>query len=68
MHQLELLLCVYRHHPDMYSKGEDVNPSCIPAASAYGVFISQLMRYSRACGSYQDFLNIGLLLTMKLLN
>jgi hypothetical protein len=27
-----------------------------------------LIRYSRACGSYQDFLDRGLLLTMKLLN
>jgi hypothetical protein len=30
--------------------------------------MSQLLRYSRACGSYQDFLNRGLLLTRKLLN
>jgi hypothetical protein len=27
--------------------------SNIPAAPAYGVNISQLIRYSRACGSYQ---------------
>ena len=40
----------------------------IPAAPAYGVYISQLIRYSRACGSYQDFLDRGLLLTKKLLN
>jgi len=42
--------------------------SNIPAAPAYGVYISQLVRYSRACGSYQDFLDRGLLLTRKLLN
>ena len=30
--------------------------SNIPAAPAYGVNISQLIRYSRACSSYQDFL------------
>ena len=36
--------------------------SNIPAAPAYGVFISQLIRYSRACGTYQDFLDKGLLL------
>ena len=42
--------------------------SNIPAAPAYGVYISQLIRYSRACGSYQDFLDKGLLLTRKLLN
>ena len=42
--------------------------SNIPASPAYGVYISQLIRYSRACGSYQDFLDRGLLLTRKLLN
>jgi hypothetical protein len=40
----------------------------IPAAPAHGVYISQMIRYSRACGSYQDFLDRGLLLTRKLLN
>jgi hypothetical protein len=41
----------------------------IPAAPAYGVYISQLLQYSTACGSYQDFFDRGLLLiTMKLLN
>ena len=39
-----------------------------PAAPVYGVYISQLIRYSRACGSYRDFLDRGLLLTKKLLN
>ena len=38
------------------------------AATAYGVYISQLIRYSRACGSNHDFLGRGLILTMKLLN
>jgi hypothetical protein len=42
--------------------------SNISAAPAYGVYISQLIRYSRACGSYRDFLDRGLLLTRKLLN
>jgi hypothetical protein len=42
--------------------------SNIPGAPAYGVYIYQLIRYSRACGSYQDFLDRGLLLTRKLLN
>jgi hypothetical protein len=42
--------------------------SNIPAAPAYGVYISQLIRYSRTCSSYQDFLDRGLLLTRKLLN
>ncbi len=42
--------------------------SNIPAAPVYGVYISQLIRYFWACGSYQDFLDRGLLLTRKLLN
>jgi hypothetical protein len=32
------------------------------------IYSSQLIRYSRACSSYQDFLDRGLLLTRKLLN
>ena len=42
--------------------------SNIPGAPASGVYISQLIRYSRACCSYQDVLDIGLLLARKLLN
>ena len=42
--------------------------SNIPATPAYGVYISQLIRYSRACGSYHDFLDGVLLLTRKPLN
>ena len=44
--------------------------SNIPAAPVCEVYISQLLRYLRACGSYQDFLDrvLGLLLTRKLLN
>ena len=41
--------------------------SNIPAAPAYGVYISQLIRYSRACASYRDFIDRGLQLTRKLL-
>jgi len=41
--------------------------SNIPAAPTYGVYISQLIRYSTACGSYQDFLDRGFVLTRKLL-
>jgi hypothetical protein len=37
----------------------------IPAAPAY---ISELIQSPRACGSYKDFLDRGLLLTRKLLN
>ena len=39
----------------------------IPAAPAYGVYISQLIRYSRACDVYHDFLSRARLLTNKLL-
>ena len=42
--------------------------SNIPAAPAYGVCVSRLIRCSRACGCYQEFLDRGLLLTGKLLN
>jgi hypothetical protein len=42
--------------------------SNIPAAPTYEVYISQLIRYSRACGSHQDLLDRGLLLKRKLLN
>ena len=38
------------------------------SAPACGVYISQLIRYSRACISYHDFLNRRLQLTRKLLN
>jgi len=35
------------------------------SASAYGVYISELIRYSRACRSYHGFLDRGLMLTIK---
>ena len=37
----------------------------IPESPAYGVFISQLIRYSWACSGYLDFLLRGNLLTSK---
>jgi hypothetical protein len=61
----------------LYGKRDDLNfpilnfpfiYTNIPAAPAYGVYISQMIRYSRACGSYQDFLDRGFLLIRKLLN
>jgi hypothetical protein len=42
--------------------------SNIPAAPTYEVYISQLIRYSRACGSHHYLLDRGLLLKRKLLN
>jgi len=51
---------------DFYFKYE-----CRPYAYrrlVYGVYVSKLIRYSRACGSYHDFRDRMLLLTKKLLN
>jgi hypothetical protein len=31
--------------------------SNIPSSPAYGVYVSQLIRYARACSSYDQFLN-----------
>ena len=57
-----------------YDKRDDFNftivnfPFICSQIPAYGVYISQLTRYSRACGSYQDFFDRGLLLTRRLPN
>ena len=75
-------LDLHMHHDlrlrkKLYDKRDDFNfpivnfpfiCSNIPAAPAYGVYISQLIQYSRACGSYHDFLDRWLLLIMKLVN
>jgi hypothetical protein len=62
---------------EIYDKRDDFNflivnfpfiCSNIPAAPAYGVYISQMIQYSRACDSYLNILDRGLLLTRKLLN
>ena len=42
--------------------------SNIPAAPVYGVHISRLIRYTRACGPYHEFCERGLLLSVKPLN
>ena len=66
-----------RFRTKLYDKGDDFNFPIvnfpfiyrkIPAAPAYRLYISQLIRYSRVCNSDQDFLDRGLLLTRKLLN
>ena len=41
--------------------------SNIPLSPAYGVYISQLIRYARACFAYEDFSKRGRLLTNKLI-
>ena len=60
----------------LYDKRDDFNfsivyfpfiDSNIPEPPAYGVFISQLIRYARVCSRYNDFLYRGSILTSKLL-
>ena len=60
----------------LYDKKDDFNfdivnfpflSSNIPQSPAYGVFVSQLIRYSRASSAYSDFLMRSRLLTAKLL-
>jgi hypothetical protein len=57
----------------LYDKGDDFNIpivncpficSSTPATTAYGIHISQLIRYSRVCGSCQNFPDRALLLTI----
>ena len=59
----------------LYDKRDDFNSpivnfpflsSNIPSAPAYGVYVSQLIRYARACSNYQDFMERGKVLTTKL--
>ena len=58
----------WRLRTKLYDKRDDINipivnfpfiRSTIPAAHATGVYISQMIGYSRACGSYHDFLDRG---------
>ena len=60
----------------LYDKQDDFNfpivnfpflSSNIPSAPAYGVYVSQLISYARACSNYQDFMERGKVLTTKLL-
>jgi hypothetical protein len=60
-----------------YDKGDDYNfaiincphlDSNIPTAPAYGVYISQLVRYARACSLYPDYWQRRRILRTKLLN
>ena len=61
----------------LYDKRDDFNfpivnfpflSSNIPSAPAYGVYVSQLIRYARTCSNYQDFMERGKVLTTKLLS
>ena len=65
---LDVLLSIGRDgkfHSFIYDKRDDYNfhitnflflSSNIPSSPAYGVFISQLIRYARACSSYECFI------------
>ena len=76
---LDLLLSIGRDgqlHTSIYDKRDDFNfyitnfpfPSInIPTSLAYGVFISQLIRYARACSSYGCFRLRATRLSNKLL-
>ena len=76
---LDLLLSIGRNgqlHTSIYDKRDDFNfhitnfpflSSNIPSSPAYGVFISQLRRYSRACSSYECFILRARRLSSKLL-
>ena len=64
-------------HTKLYDKRDDFNfhivnfpflDSNIPSSPAYGVYISQLIRYARACSEYSDFVDRSKMLTSKLLS
>ena len=61
----------------LYDKRDDFNFPIVnfpflssnpPSAPAYGVYVSQLIRYARACSNYQDFMERGKVLTTKFLS
>ena len=61
----------------LYDKRDDFNfaivnflllSSNIPSAPPYGVYVSQLIRYARACSNHQYFMERGKVLTTKLMS
>ena len=76
---LDLLLSIGRDgqlHTSLYDKRDDFNfhitnfpflSSNIPSSPAYGVFISQLIRYASACSSYECFILRAMRLSNRLL-
>ena len=76
---LDLLLSIESDHQlrtSIYDKRDNFNfhitnfpflSSNIPSSPAYGVFISQLIRYARACSSYECFILRAARLSSKLL-
>ena len=64
-----------RLHTKIYDKRDNFNfpiinfpflISNIPSAPSYGIYISQLIRYCRACSHYADVVYMSVLLTQKL--
>ena len=76
---LDLLLSIGRDgqlRTSLYDKRDDFNfhitnfpflSSNIPSSPAYGVFISQLIRYARACSSYECFILRAMRISNQLL-
>ena len=76
---LDILLSIGRDgqlRTSLYDKRDDFNfhitnfpflSSNIPSSPAYGVFISQLIRYARTCSSYECFILRAARLSSKLL-
>ena len=65
-----------RLNTKIYDKRDDFNFPIVnfpylcnntPVAPAYGVYVSQLIRYSRASSKYVDCVERGILLSQKLL-
>jgi len=61
----------------LFEKHDDLNfpiinypflESNIPSSPAYGVCMSQLIRYSKTCNTFQDFIHRSVLLTRKILS
>ena len=75
---LDLLLSIGRDGQlctSLYEERDDFNfhitnfpflSSNVPSSSAYGVFISQLIRYARACSSYECLIMRAMQLSNKL--
>ena len=71
-----IILLTGQLHTSIYDKRDDFNfhiinfpflSSNIPSSPAYGVFISQIIRYARACSSYECFILRARRLSSKLL-
>jgi hypothetical protein len=66
-HRLTTQLCDKRDDFNFAIVNFPYTCSNIPLSPAYGVYISQLIRYARACYAYDQFLKRGGLLTDKLM-